>query len=262
MTNIRLVDNGLKSIKKYLPMIFSFAGAVGVFGTAVLAVKETPKALKLIEEKKKEKGEDLTVSETIQAAWKCYIPAAATGTVTILSILGSAILNQKSQVALVGACALAGNKYKEYIEKVKELFGEETHKQILEAINSEKAQDIPNTACGGAINSSIDLEDLDEDEVLFYDSFSDRYFEAKPSRVIIAEYHLNRNFTLGWNPSVNDFYEFLGLEKTDVGEKIGWTKSNGDYYWIDFDHAKTTLDNGLTCYIIDSPNTPPSPEFL
>lgn len=48
-------------VKKYGSTILTTLGVVGVIGTTVAAVKETPKALMLLNEAKKEKGEELTV---------------------------------------------------------------------------------------------------------------------------------------------------------------------------------------------------------
>ena len=85
----------------------------------------------------------------------------------------------------------------------------------------------------------------------FYDSFSQRYFESTIEKVIQAEYHLNRNFMFAGVIPLNDFYEFLGLEKTELGDAVGWSNCNGDIYWIDFDHHRLTLDDGMEIYVID-----------
>lgn len=50
---------------------------------------------------------------------------------------------------------------------------------------------------------------------------------------------------------INDFYEFLGLEKTKLGDAVGWSSCNGDIYWIDFNHHRLTLDDGMEIYVID-----------
>lgn len=49
--------------------------------------------------------------------------------------------------------------------------------------------------------------------VLFYDGYSQRYFESKISQVLQAEYHLNRNFAIGADVTLNDFYLFLGIDR-------------------------------------------------
>ena len=76
-------------------------------------------------------------------------------------------------------------------------------------------------------------------------------FESTIEKVIQAEYHLNRNFMFAGVIPLNDFYEFLGLEKTELGDAVGWSSCNGDIYWIDFNHHRLTLDDGMEIYVID-----------
>ena len=70
-----------------------------------------------------------------------------------------------------------------------------------------------------------------------------------------AEYHLNRNFVMSGHLPVNDFYEMLGLSAIDGGEYVGWNCDDG-LYWIDFNHRKTVLDDGLEVYVIEMVWTP------
>lgn len=106
-----------------------------------------------------------------------------------------------------------------------------------------------------------DFIDSDDEPILFYDSFSNRYFEARTCDVLWAEKELNRHFTIGCIPCLNDFYDLLGLPRTKEGNEIGWTNSDGDYYWIDFYHVRTKSDDGLECYILDAVQAP-TDEFL
>ena len=74
-----IAENMKTAISKHSPEILIGFGIAGMLSSTVLAVTATPKAMKLIEEKKHEKGVDkLTVKETVKVAWKCYIPAATT----------------------------------------------------------------------------------------------------------------------------------------------------------------------------------------
>lgn len=82
--------------------------------TAVMAVKATPKALRLIEEAEKEKGKKLTKTETVKVAWTPYIPTVLVGASTIACIFGANVLNKRRQAALMSAYALLDSSYKEY----------------------------------------------------------------------------------------------------------------------------------------------------
>lgn len=50
-------------------------------------------------------------------------------------------------------------------------------------------------------------------------------------------------------------YEMLGLSAIDGGEYVGWNCDDG-LYWIDFNHRKTVLDDGLEVYVIEMVWTP------
>ena len=251
-----LLKTGLY-LRRHSSTILTVLGAAGVVGTTVLAIKATPKAVKTIDDAEREKGEELTKVEVVRMAGPIYIPTIIMGSVTITCIFGANVLNKHQQASLASAYALVNSSYKEYQNKLKELYGEEADQKIREAIVIEKAKDIHISSeclCG---KCDLSVEDSGSEPKLFYDEWSQRYFEATIEQVITAEYHLNRNFILRGCAMLNEFYEFLGLEETAVGSTIGWAIGD-DFYWIDFDHNKVTLDDGLECYIIETPFGPDS----
>ena len=235
--------------------ILTCVAAIGVVCTAIATIKETPKALEKIEEAEKEKGEELTKVEKIVVATPSYIPAILIGAGTIACIFGSNVLSRQQQASLMSAYALVDNSYKEYKNKLKELYGEETHQNIVDAIAAEKSKDIVVRANGMVGSYDLALDKACGEPVLFYYEFGGKFFESTIEQVITAEYHLNRNFVLRGYSVLNELYEFLGLEPTDYGSEVGWAIED-EFYWIDFDHRKTVLDNGLECYIIETPYGP------
>ncbi len=251
---------GFKSklwLKKNTPTILTFIGAIGVITTTILAVKATPKALLLIEKdsEKNHHGDPnaFTKTEAVLSCWKCYIPSMIMGTTTLFCIVGSNALNKHQQASLISAYALVNHSYQKYRSKLKELYGEEVHNAISDSIAKGKCSDVTITTQGIAEDSTLNFECEMEPEItrVFYDSYSERYFETSISAVIQAEYHLNRNFMLSGIISLNDFYDFLGLERIDIGDEVGWSSCDGDIYWIDFNHHKAVLDDGLEVFIID-----------
>lgn len=244
-------------LKKHSPVILTCIASVGVMATAVTAVKATPKALELIKADSRDNHDGnpygYTKTEAIISAWKCYLPSLVLGASTIICIFGANALNQKRQAALTSAYALISSSYQEYKAKLKELYGEEAHNSIVDSIAKEKCKDVHITADSFISCSTLDFEDGMEPEIIrtFYDSFSQRHFESTISRVIQAEYHLNRNFMFSGVIPLNDFYEFLGLEKIEIGDAVGWSACNGDIYWIDFNHHKTVIEDGMEIFIID-----------
>lgn len=243
--------------KRHGSTMLSVAGGVGVVLTTVTAIKATPKALELLEEAKKEKEEDLTTVEKIKIAGPKYIPTILIGTGTIACIFGANITNKRHQAALVGAYTLVDSSFKEYKQKLKELYGEETHNNVVDAIAVEKV-DRDWSVSGSYFGESCDLanEEACGDAVLFYEENSGRYFESTVEQVLNAMYHLNRNYALRGYSYLNEYYEFLGLETTDYGSVMGWAPTDEGEYWIEFNTRKTVLDDGLEVYILETPFEP------
>ena len=227
-------------VKRNSSTILTCMGGVGVVTTSVMAVKATPKALTLLEQAKEEKGEDLTTVETVIVAGPSYIPAALVGFGTIACIFGANALNKRQQVALMSAYALLDNSYKEYRNKLKELYGEEAH----ESINGAIANDIYE-------NSDIEQH---ENKLLFYDEFSKRYFESSMENVMRAQYELNRQLAVNSGAYLNEFYEFLGIPPTTPGTELGWSQGilEAMYWtnWVDFDMSKRVTNDGRDYYAI------------
>lgn len=226
--------------------ILTCIGGAGVVVTSVMAVQATPKALRLLEEAKKEKGEELTTIETVKVAWKPYIPPVLVGASTIACIFGANMLNKRKQAALMSAYALLDNSYKEYKNKVQELYGEEASNHIQEELAKDKYED-------------ADIE-LSEDKQLFFDEFSGRYFESTTVDVLKAEYEFNKQLSDRGAAYLNELYVLLDIPTTDYGDKLGW-----DAYrlfemtwskWVDFRHSKCTMDDGLECTIISFSHDP------
>lgn len=250
-------------IEKASPTILTCIGALGFVTTVVLTAKATPKALKAIQADSRINHDGdpnaATKLEAVKSGWKFYIPAAATGTASLVCVFGANVLNRKQQASLASAYALLNRSYNDYKRKLVELYGKETHEKIVESLAVEKvdkdhtikAHNLCGTAC-------LDFKGADEEERLFYDAVhSGRYFTSTISKVLQAEYHLNRNFAINSEVSLNDFYDLLGIDRVPDGDDLRWF-CNEEIYWIDFDHSKTVLDDGLECWIVDvvfSPGT-------
>lgn len=165
-------------------------------------------------------------------------------------------MSKRHQAALVSAYAILDSSYKDYRRKLKELYGEEAHEKIVEAIAIEKAEDmyVRNAYMCGTCDLASD--DSCKDLVTFYDEHSGRFFESTIEQVIQAEYHLNRNYILRGYSFLNEFYEFLGIEETEYGSVLGWTPTDDGEYWIEFNHVKSIGKDGMEFYRIEMPFEP------
>lgn len=232
--------------------ILTCIGAVGVVATSVMAVRATPKALCLIDNAEKEKGEKLSKWETVKVTGPTYIPAIITGAATIACIFGSNVISKHQQAALMSAYALLDNSYKEYRNKVDDIYGDEAGEKVREEIAKDKY------AGDGKLE--------DDSKELFYDFYSGRYFESTKEAVMWAEYETNRALFVNYAVGLNEFYEFLGLEPRPEYDEIGWACGQMEemywHPWIEFDHEEMTIDEdsgeeaGLECTIINLPLEP------
>lgn len=245
-------------IKRNSATILSFVAVAGVVATAITSANATPKAVRALDTAKLNKGEEeLTKIEKVKTVLPVYLPTIITGTATAVCILGSNVLNQRTQATLSSAYAIVDQSYRDYRNKVKELYGEETDNRIIEAIAVDKAKHIYINASylDGPCDSSLEEESSGK-PVLWYEEYSKRFFRASLEQVLAAEYHVNRNYILGGANVLNDLYSLLGLEETDFGEEMGWAPTDEGEFWIEFNHRKAKLDDGTVFYILEMPFKP------
>lgn len=233
-------------LKKNSSTILTILGAVGVVGTAVMTAKATPKAMELIELAEEEKGEELTKREKVAIGGPSYIPAVVVGAATMGCIFGANILNKRSQAALMSAYVLLDTTYKEYKNKVKELYGEGGDKLIRAAVAKDHYNDEDKEECN---------DEYDDDKTLFYDEYSKRYYRVTKETQLRAEYEINKMLSQSGGASLNDYYDLLEIDRQDYGEFVGWSAAQMyEMYWdgwLYFHHTKVEMDDGIECYIID-----------
>lgn len=243
--------NAQQFIKRNGSTILTYLGGAGVIITAVAAVKATPKAMRLIEEAEKEKGEKLTKWETVKTAAVPYVPTILIGSATVACIFGANILNQKKQAALMSAYALLDRSYKDYKQKVKELYGEDSDQEIRSEIAKDRYEE-----------EEFD-DEFEDGKQLFYDEYSHRYFRATNEKVLQAQYEINKLLTTEGGASLNDYYNLLGVQITDYGDYVGWSAAQMyEMYWnawLYFHYTRVDLEDGMECWIIDY--TEPFAEF-
>lgn len=238
-------------LKRSSPTILTCFSVVGVVGTTVLAVKATPKAVELIknDSRRNHDGDPYayTKLEAVQSCWQCYIPAALVGLSTITCIIGINVLNKRNQASLASAYALLSESYQQYRKAAKTVYGDDADSKIKAQI----AKDTYISADGYSVYSS-DL-DSESEKILCYDLFSQRYFTSTMAAVLNAQYHINRNLSLHGYASINEFYEFLGIDKIDHDDDIVWSYDQcveEGILWLDFDNRHTVIDDGLECCVI------------
>lgn len=236
-----------KAVSKHSPEILMGFGIAGMVTTTVLAVKATPKALELIDKKKREEGKDeLTPVEVVKATWKCYAPAAATGVVSVACLIGSNSVSAGRNAALATAYKLSENALADYQEKVIEELGEKKEKRVREKVEADKVEKHPATTSEVHVTGS--------GQTLCFDGWSGRYFESSVEEIRRAENTLNNQMLhdITGYASLNEFYDEIGLPHTEVGDMIGWKAS----HLVKVHIGATISDEGKPCLTIIHDNRP------
>ena len=235
-----LASSVTSSMVKHSPEILTGLGIVGMLTTTVLAVKATPKAIKIVEEKKEEYGVDkLSAGEVIKATYKCYIPAASIALVSTGCLIGSSSINARRNAALATAYKIVETAHREYKEKVVETIGEKKEELIKDKIAKNKIDQNPASA-----NKVIVVG---KGETLCYDSLSGRYFKSDRNKIEKAINELNRTLTYDMYVSLNDLYRNLGLEGIKLGDDLGWKL---DWGLIDVHFSSQLSEDDVPCLVL------------
>ena len=195
-----LVGSVKTAVSQHSPEILMGIGIAGMLTTTVLAVKATPKAMRLLEEKREELNlqpdERLKPADAIKATWKCYLPATISGVVSTACLIGSNSVNARRNAALATAYKLSETALTEYRDKVKE--------QV--AKNPVNKSDVIITGKGST---------------LCYDAMFGRYFRSDIDKLRKIENELNRRMRDEMYISLNEFYYEVGLDEVAAGHELG-----------------------------------------
>lgn len=226
---------------KHSPEILTGIGVTGMITTTVLAVKATPKAMILIEEKKKElEVEDLTTIETVKAAWKPYVPALTLGVASVSCIVGASAVNAKRNAALATAYAISERTLVRYRDKVVETLGEKKEKEIREKVSQDKVNE--NKISGSQVVIT------GKDNTLFMDGVTGRPFRSSLDKINKVINELNRRMTYENYISLDEFYTGIGLSSTSNSSYLGWNLDDG---LIELDIDTCLAENDEPCIVIN-----------
>ena len=237
----RTIKSAGRVLTKYSTGILTGIGITGMIGATFMAVKATPKALYLIETKKEESEvEELTPVETIKTCWTCYIPATLTTVLSAVCLIGASTVSAKRNAALATAYSISEAALREYQEKVVEVVGEKKEKAVRDAVAKDQIERDPVT------KSEVVIIDSNSN-TLCYEPLSGRYFKSTIDKIKKAEIKLDRQMIQEMYVSLNDFYWEIGLDGTDLGDKMGWNLSKG---YMDLSFSSQLADDGTPCAVI------------
>ena len=253
-----VVNNVGTTLKKHGPEILTGFGIAGMISTVVLAVKATPKALELIEDEKngrnyesakkaRDLGHDkceyidkLPPVDMVKTAWKCYIPAAVTGTISVACIVGASSVNAHRNAALATAYTISESALREYKDKVVETIGEKKEREVRDSIAKDRLEKDPVT------NHEIII--TGNGNVRCYDHHAGRYFTSDIDKLKKVQNDINDRLIRDSYISLNEFYYAIGLESTELGRRLGWRVEHG---LLELDFSSQLDSDGVPCLVID-----------
>lgn len=223
-----LVHVGMTYASEHKTTLMIGGGVAGLWIAGITAIRVTPKASMLLEERRckkhdeyledNEKSPTLSLKDYIQVAWLYYIPPMALAAVSTGMIIFAHKADQKQNAALAAAYALSESRLKEYSEKVIETVGEKKEKEVREAIDKERVE--KNQPIDGEIISTGD------GDTLCLDAWNGRYFWSDIECLRRAAVDLSRRVLDGETVTINDFYDRVNLPEAKNGDYFAWEIGN------------------------------------
>lgn len=237
--------------KVHGPEILISMGVVGMATSTVLAVRATPKALQLLEDKKYELNDDyLTGKEIVQAAWKPYVPATVLGILSAGCIVAGTATNVKRNAALATMYAISENTIREYQRKTEQIVGKDKAAEIRKEVNKARVNERPVVV---STDDSQYLIKTGYGDTIIFDSLSGRYFKSSMNSIEKAVNKINRDMLSDHYATLNDFYSELNIPTIDAGNMIGWEVDNE---MIDITFDSDVAESGLPYLVLTYHNRP------
>lgn len=245
MKNTNAINNFFKSlrrsVRKYSPEILTGFGIAGMISSTIMAIKATPKAMQLIEEKKKEtNSERLKPVEIVGATWKCYIPSMVTILGSSACIIGASTVHTKRNAALATAYSFSESALKLYQEKVIETIGEKEEQKVRDAVAKERVERNP------IVSKEVII--TEKGNTLCLDSISGRYFKSDIETIRKVINDINYNMYSDMYVSLNDYYYEIGLPGIKTGDSLGWNIDKG---MIEPSFSSQLATDGTPCLVVD-----------
>lgn len=227
--------------KKHSPEILIGMGIAGAASSVIFAVKATPKAMFLLEEKRQELGvEKLEAKEIIKTAAPVYIPTAVSFGVSVACIVGASSVNARRNAALTAAYTLSESTLRTYRDKVLETVGEDKEREIRQKAAIEQQQSTPETQTLVVSSAAGQLK--------CFDSLSGRYFVSTKNEIDKAVNEFNRQLRDDMRISLNDWYDLIGLDTNKLGDMLGWDIERG---YVETCYASRLDEDGLPCLVVN-----------
>jgi phosphoheptose isomerase len=240
------MQNPFKFIKPFMvkhePEILTGMGVSGLIFSTIWGIKATVSAVRAIDKYKAEKNIDkITFKEGFKLAWKFYWPVAAGIVASIPCIIAGNRVANKRYAALATAYTISETALQEYQEKTREIVGEKKAREIQEGIDADRINK--------TYKSDNQVIMVGNGESLFYEPLSGRYFKSNWNDISKAANELNSQALSGipGEITLNEWFNRLGLEDTEMGDYMGWSLTNNPTNLIDVEISSHITKDNVPC---------------
>lgn len=241
------VVRGVKhTVSENSPAILMGLGIAGMITTTILAVKATPKALVLMEERKDELStveydvDKLPPMEVVKTTWRCYAPAVVLGLTSIFCLVGSNSVHARRTAAVLAAQRISEAALNEYREKVVETVGPSKALEIKDKIDKDHVDKNPVSQSQVIVTG--------KGNTLCYDRMFGQYFESDIEKINKAVNELNKRLFHDSYISLNEFYSEIGVDHIDIGDELGWNVEHG---LIEVTYSTQLSDDDRPCVVLE-----------
>ena len=151
-----------------------------------------------------QKHEELTKTEKVKVAWKCYIPAGVLAAVSIVSTVCGTKIGLTRQAELISLVTAGENAFSRYRDKVAEKIGKDEEKQVRTEIAQEEAKKhITTTAERGAVY------DTGLGDELIWDDWNGRWIQGSETEILkqVAVFNVDLSYGFGTFFPVANWYD-------------------------------------------------------
>lgn len=272
-------------IKNHAGWILTALGVAGLGTTAVLVAKEAPEAKQELQDERhwkvhhwvdeqidisEKNGKDpngltddeiaelydlgektvfLTFMEKFNIIVGSYLPAILVGTATAGCIVGSQIISQRQNAALLAAYGLLAQQFGQYRKAIVAECGKDVDKRAFECSRMEVRR------------LQKELDKMKEENGPFLYTFAwlpGVVFESNPKHMNNVMYHFTRNMFMG-RGSLSELYTLTGLPNYAWNEmesdEFGWDPYENEVTWGSavgyFDIRKIGMKGDMPIYLLD-----------
>lgn len=236
----RVVASKSHLLGQHSPRILFVVGTVGMIGATVLACKATLKLEGVMDHAEAEMADLNQIATRDPEAFslkefksakthiyinsardltKLYAPALCLGVVSIACLTKSHSILSKRNASLTLAYATLEKAFDEYRDRVKNKYGDDAEFEIYHDVSSEtKTVDGKKKVVKKVNNPGLYAR--------FYDEFAKNWQpDPEANRIFIMNQQnwANDRLESRGHLFLNEVYDMLGLDRTEIGQYVGWT---------------------------------------